>query len=94
MESRDTDYTHYVKCECGWEGFSALMKHGYQGYQVGDDCDVEAMDYCPECGAPEIGACSYVTCEGDCSKCRERFECFTTFDKIPVKVREEIWQGN
>jgi len=84
MKTRENDFEHYVKCHCGWEGFSAWMIHGYEGYGHGEDCDVEPMDYCPKCRTPEIMVEAIVECHGDCLNCSDRFLCLTVFDKLPV----------
>lgn len=80
VESRDTDYEHYIKCgDCGWEGWSAWMRHGYQSYGE----DVEPMDFCPKCSASEEIAEVFLTCHRICHKCNERFLCFTALNNIP-----------
>jgi len=83
--SRDTDYEHYVKCgHCGWEGWAAQMRHGYQGYGHGENVDVEAIDFCPECGESEVFAEAFITCIKRCEKCQDRFICFSLFKYIPI----------
>ena len=84
--SRDTDYEHFVKCgNCGWEGWSAQMRHGYEGYGNSPDTyDVEPMDYCPVCDSSEIDAVLFLTCIRDCNKCEDRFLCWTGLKRIPV----------
>ena len=83
--TRDTDYEHFVKCgKCGWEGWSAQMRHGYEGYGSGEDVDVEAMDYCPQCDESEVFAELFLTCIRDCRKCADRFLCFTGLKRIPM----------
>lgn len=84
---RENDFEHYVKCgECGWEGWSAWMEHGYQA--CGRD-DVEPMDFCPICRTSEEFAEAFVTCHGDCSKCDERFLCWTVFNGLPTLVERK-----
>jgi hypothetical protein len=82
--SRDIDFIHYLKCPCGWEGFIAWMIHSYQGHGYGDNCDVEPMDICPKCGRSEDMAEVVVECSGNCLVCPDRFNCLTTFDKLPL----------
>ncbi len=83
--SRDTDYEHYVKCgKCGWEGWSAQMRHGYEGYGFGEDADVDPMDYCPVCDEKEVWADLFLTCIRDCKSCQDRFLCWTGLKRIPV----------
>ncbi len=94
--SRDTDYEHYVKCECGWEGWSAQMKHEYKAYGFGDDIDVEPMDFCPECGQSEEFAEAFVTCSRMCGTCPDRYLCYTILNILPVKTiaLSEVRNGN
>ncbi|MFA7101278.1 MAG: hypothetical protein WC196_06065 [Bacilli bacterium] len=82
--SRHTDYEHYVKCQCGWEGWSAQMRHDYQSYNVGGEMDVEPMDFCPECGESEMSAEAFVTCIRRCEDCQDRYLCWSLFKRIPT----------
>ena len=82
VQSRDNDYEHYVKCgKCGWEGWSALMYHGYEA--CGQD-DVEPVDFCPNCNTSESYASVFITCHRNCQKCHDRFVCMTTLTTIPI----------
>ena len=63
MLSRQNDKTHWVKCPCGWEGYSADMTHGYISHGNPENCDVEPVDYCPKCGIDE-GECKIYNVEG------------------------------
>lgn len=86
METRETDYEHYVKCgECGWEGWAALMRLGYQAYGVGEQVDVEPMNFCPKCDTSELFAEVFITCHKNCNSCSDRFICFTVLNKIPMR---------
>ena len=81
MECRETDYEHYIKCgKCGWEGWSANMHHGHAGNKDG----VEPRDFCPECYSSEEFAEVYITCIRDCSKCQDRYLCYTALNSIPI----------
>ncbi len=82
--ARQEDYEHYLKCECGFEGFAADWKHDYKSYGFGQDVDVEPMDFCPQCGQSEEFAIEFVTCERECRKCNDRFSCYTTL-QLPKK---------
>ena len=49
--SRDTDYTS-ISCEaCGWEGRICDCYHGYAPIF---NAEVEAANYCPECGSDDL----------------------------------------
>lgn len=61
MQSRQNDYEHYVKCECGWNGWAADMRHGY--ISDGRD-DIFLMDFCPNCGNQEDMSCEIYTIKG------------------------------
>ncbi len=83
VESRENDYEHYVKCgECGWEGWSAFMRHGYQNLFI----SVEPMDFCPECNTSEEFAEVFITCIKNCDECQDRYLCYTALNKIPILV--------
>ena len=91
--SRHTDYEHYVKCQCGWEGWSAWMRHGYQATCYAGVSDVEPVDFCPKCDTPESFT-DVVTCHRNCTECNERFFCYTTLTKIPIEasLHSEHWR--
>lgn len=57
VQSRQNDYEHYIKCECGWQGWAADMRHGY----IPDKDDVVLMDFCPQCGSQEDVSCEIYT---------------------------------
>jgi ribosomal protein S27AE len=85
--SRHTDYEHYVKCgKCGWEGWSAQMKHDYQHFNIGGNYDCEPMDFCPECGQSEEFAEAFITCTRSCGECLDRFLCWSVLQKIPINT--------
>jgi len=89
VETRETDYEHYVKCgKCGWEGWAALMRLGYQGYGLGEEADVEPMNFCPRCDTSEEFAEVFVTCIRNCNECQDRYLCYTALNKIPILLGE------
>lgn len=51
--TRQNDYEHWVVCPCGWRGFSATMRHDYQGHGNPECFDMEPIDRCPKCGRDE-----------------------------------------
>ena len=94
METRETDYEHYVKCgSCDWEGWAALMRLGYQSYGFGEDVDVEPMNFCPRCDTSEEFAEAFVTCIRNCDKCQDRYLCYTVLNHIPMLNKYAIRRG-
>jgi len=60
MFNRQNNYEHWVICPCGWRGFSADMEHTYMKCGSPDNCDVEPLDLCPNCGEYEYDCKIYL----------------------------------